>query len=104
MSVEPGVIIDGALPRTPYERCDRLFDFLIHATSEAGNSGPHQSSEPSWIVKNLSYPRDAPYWTEYEDELIDKINEQLPGDLMCGLVADDPGTVIVEARDPGEEG
>lgn len=93
-----GVLIDGAVPRTGFERCDRLFDYLVIYCIETETPGPHSGLDPNVIEKEVHYGPDAHFWTEHEDELIERISEVLPDPYVCSLHDDDPGTVIVYDR------
>lgn len=102
----PGVIIDGAVPRSQYERCTTLFDYLITIS----DVGPHAELDPGheWqkIFGDLptvdSEASDDQRWTELEDEILAEINKKLPDDYVCTLGEAQPGDVIVREIDKDE--
>lgn len=86
----PGVIIDANVPRSDYERCLKVFDYLV-TISEVG---PHSDLDPTYQREHsrILYPD---MWTDLEDEIIGEINDILPDELVCTVGEFQPGDVIV---------
>lgn len=90
-----GMVIDGAVPRTAYERCEMLFEYLVRISQV----GPHSDLDPA---KHEAVAEDYDYWTSIEDEILTKINEQLPEGYVCTVGLPDPGDVRTHHVDEPE--
>jgi hypothetical protein len=106
MQPTPAVIIDGALPRTAYERCCKVFDYLV----EISEDGPHSALDPGheWqrVFGNLHYDDseaadDTHVWHDFEDAIVGAINRELPDSFVCTVGEFQPDDVIV--REVGED-
>jgi hypothetical protein len=109
VSATPSVLIDANVPRTAYERCCVLFEYLV-GISEVG---PHSELDPGheWqrVFGNLDTrdseaADDSEVWNPLEDKILEQINRTLPDELVCTLGEWQPGDVIVrEVQDESEE-
>jgi hypothetical protein len=90
----PGVVIDGAISRTPTERIHTLLDyadFLIESDDRSENADKLAELKNEFRSDDFSLE----FWTEFEDDVISLINDMLPDDYICTVGEFDPGTVIV---------
>lgn len=97
LDTEAVVLIDGAVPRSEYERCSVVFEYLVHISKV----GPHSGLDPA--IYGDTYPKsEAIDWIYLENEIVDQINNQLPPSLICTVGEVNPGDVIIRERE-GEE-
>jgi hypothetical protein len=93
------VIIDGAIPRIPPERCQRLLDY---AHDEVLNQAQINHAFERWTEFyteiTVNWSDEEFEWWSLEDDIIDFINEMLPVDCICLIHPDDPGTVVIWER------
>lgn len=89
--------MDSCIPRTPKERCDIVFQYLV----EVSSIGPHADLDP---VMHDGDP-DAEEWGFLEDKILEGINDRLPDSLVCTVGEFQPGDVIVReiGEDDGQE-
>lgn len=83
MTIQPGVLIDAAIPRTPRQRCE-----LLVKTLEDYGSG--LAAEECRKALELQLQDDE--WWEVEDEILGHIAYALPGHLIITL---DGGDVVI---------
>lgn len=93
-----GVIIDGALPRSQYERCCTLFDYLVSISS----TGPHSDLDPGHVQMKEFGTKDRPddwydqeIWHDLENEITDAIERKLPMGYEVHVGDFTPGDVVV---------
>jgi hypothetical protein len=99
----PAVIIDGAVPRSEYERCIAVFDYLITLPGYVVTDKT-ETIDPGHERQRLGLREDWDGWTEWENTIIDEINAQLPDDFVCTVGEAQPGDVIVrEVGHPDDE-
>mgnify|MGYP001572095030 CR=1 FL=1 len=101
------VLIDGAVPRSNYERCKQLLDAASHyligeypaqlfvrlgqLRRETDINAKQEFPHPPLVHPNNEYE----YWHETENDIIELISDALPAGWYCTLAENDPGTVIV---------
>lgn len=96
----PSVLIDACVPRTAFQRCVDLFDYLV-SISEIGPYSDYDPEVAKATVGGLFNPDDIETWYELEDRIVNQINEKLPDDLVCTVGEFQPGDVVV--REMGAE-
>ncbi len=84
--MEPGIVIDGAVPRSNYERCVTLIDYM--------RTLPGTETEADKMGASLLRAKEE-FYSEIEDEILALINGFLPDDFVCTLGEMEPGDVIV---------
>lgn len=93
--IQPTVLIDGAVPRLPHERCTTLFDYLFMLD-------PDSEIDPAVsIAINVGttfVPTLPSFWNDVEDKILSAINERLPVAYVCILGEPCPGDVVVRPR------
>lgn len=106
-----GVIIDGAIPRTEYERCRTLVDYaeLMLKSRDPLDLDNHDLLRVRMEELRAEINRYTiqsgqlfDWWHELEDNIIELINDGLPAHLACIIGEPEPGTVIVTERE-GED-
>lgn len=102
----PGVLIDSCVPRSSYERCSVVFEYLVSISE----TGPHSELDPGheWqrVFGDLPYgdseaEDDTEVWNTFEDAIVGAINRILPDSLVCTVGEFQPGDVVV--REVGED-
>jgi hypothetical protein len=99
----PAVVIDGAVPRTNYERAVTVFEYLLCLPGYVVTDATEEL-DPGHEMQRLGLREDWFGWTEKEDEIINAINDTLPDEYVCTVGEANPGDVIVrEVGHPDEE-
>lgn len=96
-----GIIIDGAVPRSEYERCQTVLGYAQWLVNETDNVTAEQVSKIKCLEEEVEEPRIlwSGHFPETEDDIIDLINDLLPDDLVCTLGEPNPGDVIVGEKE-----
>jgi hypothetical protein len=99
------LLIDGAIPREPWERVSRLLnvaesEIARHYTTDTWDEFPaHLYKKNFELSDEYITARQSDFyesWNELEDDIMELITDLLPAGWYCGLVDDDPGTVAIQ--------
>lgn len=102
-----GVLIDGALPRTPATRVNDLLAEAETILNQYRNTLGRDNYEnvrlwSKWYELELErgkFDDEWEHWHELEDDVLELINDALPAEYTCALHQDDPGTVCIWRTD-----
>jgi hypothetical protein len=97
MMVDTQVIIDGAVPRTKRERSKVLLDYLKGLAKDTDSVDPLMFEQ--WDNDIVAKSDDYEFWHEIEEEIVDAIEERLPGTLIVEFGIHTPGDVVVRKED-----
>ena len=95
MTIEPTVIIDGAVPRDPWERAQKLLDYATDISAQLQvNTTDDRFFAYEQDIK--TYHGNADFeWADLEDDIIQLIEDMLPVDMCVEMGLACPGDVIV---------
>ena len=99
-----GVIMDGAVPRSPVERLYRIeaeADFQLEQARDRTDEDKFTAFAERLRLLNVEMRKadNAEFAHEMEDSFIDFINDVLPLNLLCVLGETEPGTLVIRERD-----
>ena len=98
-------LIDGAIPRTPQERCSILLDYANSLLDKAYRTNTWDTFPSGSYVRffqleeeyrnNYEEHDEFFEWHSLEDDIIALVNDVLPEDVVMLLHPDDPGTIVI---------